>query len=240
MSVDPYARIAAYYDAEFDGAAADVAFYARMGGTGPALVLGCGSGRVSAPLGVLRPVTGLDRSAPMIAAARVRDPRSRYEVGDMCGFMLGAFDEVLIPNAAFAFLRSRDAQDRCLAACHAALPPGGVLWIDLPFPEPALLARAHTPEAPAWEGRVGEQRVVRTREVFRSNHRLHLDLVDRFYVDGHLDVVSTLPLQLAWPREVEWMLEARDRFCVDAFYGDHVGGPLRDGCDRLLVRALRL
>ncbi len=240
MSVDPYAQIASFYDAEFDGAAADVAFYARVGGSGPLLVLGCGSGRVTAPLSSLRPVTGLDRSPPMIEAARARDPIGRYVVGDMCSFGLGRFEEIVIPNAAFAFLRSRAEQDRCLDSCHAALASGGTLWIDLPFPDPALLGRAHSPEAPGWEGEVDGRRVRRTREVHRRAHLLHLDLVDRFYVDGALNATSTLPLQLAWPREIEWMLEARERFCVDAFFGDHAGGPLRDGCDRLLVRALRL
>ncbi len=176
----------------------------------------------------------------MIAAARRRDPRSTYVLGDMCDFALGPFDEILLSNASFAFLHRRADQDRCLAACHRALAPGGILWVDLPFPDLSLLARPHTPEAPAWEGTVGGRSFVRTREVHRRAHLLQLDLVDRFYEDGALVATSTLPLQLAWPRELEWMLESQGRFFVDALFGDYGGGPFRDGCDRLLVRAQRL
>jgi SAM-dependent methyltransferase len=237
MPTDPYAAIAAFYDAEFAGASGDVAFFARHAAPGPLLVLGCGTGRVCVGLEGTRPVTGLDRSAAMLARAPAT-AATRWVEGDMRTFDLGQFAEIIIPNASFCFLHTRADQEACLRACRDALPPGGPLTLDLPFPDFTLLGTAHTPERLAWEGHVEGRAGRRTREVFRRAWQGRVDLVDRYWLDDEFVATSTLPLQLVFPREVEWMLEAAG-FWVDALYGDHAGGPLRGGCDRLLVRAIR-
>ncbi|MFZ5477173.1 MAG: class I SAM-dependent methyltransferase [Myxococcota bacterium] len=232
---DPYAAIAAFYDAEFEGAGADVAYFARHGVAGPLLVLGCGTGRVCRGLAP-RAITGLDRSAAMLA--RGRGDWRRVE-GDMRAFDLGAFAEVLVPNAAFCFLDTRADQLACLRACRRALAAGAPLTLDLPMPDPALLAVPHTPEKPAWEGLVDGRPARRTREVHRSAVEQRLRLVDRYVLDGAVVATSELRLRLLWPREVEWLCEAAG-FYVDALHGDYAGGPIRDGCDRLIVRAIAL
>lgn len=235
-SPDPYAAIAAFYDAEFAGACADVAYYARRGVPGPLLVLGCGTGRVCTGLEDTRPVSGLDASAAMLARAPIG--RTRWVLGDMRDFDLGPFAEVIVPNAAFSFLHARADQLACLGAIHRSLPPGAPLTLDLPYPDLRLLAEPHSPERPAWAGRIGDRDARRTREVFRRAVEARIDLVDRYHLDGVLVATSVLELQLAFPREIEWMLEAAG-FYVDALHGDHTGGGLRDGCDRLIVRAVR-
>ncbi|MSQ01429.1 MAG: class I SAM-dependent methyltransferase [Myxococcales bacterium] len=237
---DPYLDVAAAYDAEFDGANADIAGYAMRCVAGPLLVLGCGTGRVCRGLASGRPVTGLDRSAAMIDRARRRAPEGiRWVVGDMTDFELGAFGEVIIPNASFAFLPDRRARSACLARCRGALAAKGPLTIDLPAPDPRLMADAHTPERVAWEGQADGVSVRRTREVFRSPLLGNLRLVDRYYIDGAAPIESVLALHLSTPDELEWMLEANG-FYVEQSWGDHVGGPVREGCDRLLIRALPL
>lgn len=236
--VDPYADIPALYDAELEGAAGDVAYFARHAVGGPILVLGCGTGRVCRGLEDVARVTGLDRSAPMLARARALGGRTTYIEGDMRRFDVGRFAEVVVPHGAFCFVHARADQLSCLQSVHAALPPGGHLTLDLPVPDFALLAQPHTPERVAWEGRLGDRRAWRTREVFRRAMAARVDLVDRYFVEGELVATSTLPLQLAFPRELEWMVEAAG-FWVDTLHGDHAGGPLRDGCDRLIVRAVR-
>ena len=107
------------------------------------------------------------------------------------------------------------------------------------MPDAALLGEPHTPERLAWEGYVEGKPVRRTREVFREPVAQRLRLVDRFWIDGAYFAESVLPLHLFSHDEVEWMLEANG-FYVDAVWGDHRGGPLREGCDRLLVRAFPL
>jgi SAM-dependent methyltransferase len=241
VSSDPYSLIAAIYDAEFDAASADAAYFARAGVGGPLLVLGCGTGRVCRLLEPLRAVTGLDLSEAMLTRARARtNPGDRltWVHGDMRTFALGTFAEILVPNAAFCFLHTRADQLACLQACAAALPEGAPLTLDLPAPDFALLAIPHSPERLAWEGTVDGRPVRRTREVTRRALAGRLDLLDRYFVDGALVATSLLPLQLSGPRELEWMCEAAG-FWVDAIYGDYHGGPLRDGCDRILVRAIR-
>lgn len=236
--VDPYRDIPALYDAELDGAAGDIAYFARNAVGGPLLVLGCGTGRVCRGLEGTRRVTGLDRSAPMLARARALGGRTAYVEGDMRRFDVGRFAEAILPHGAFCFLHTRADQHSCLRSVHDALPQGGQLTIDLPAPDFQHFATPHTPERLAWEGRLGDRPARRTREVFRRALEGRVDLVDRWFVDGQLVATSTLPLQLAFPRELEWMVEAAG-FWVDAMHGDHAGGPVRDGCDRLIVRAVR-
>lgn len=239
-TLDPYAAIADAYDAEFDHADADVAGYSTRGVGGPLLVLGCGTGRVCRGLASARPVTGLDRSAPMIERAHKRGPANvRWVVGDMTRFDLGVFAEIIIPNASFAFLPNRAARAACLASCRKALGSGGPLTIDVPMPDYALLGTAHTPEREAWTGRVNGELVRRSREVFRAPVAQFLRLIDRYWLEGKLLAESELHLHLFNPDELEWMLEANG-FYVDARFGDHRGGPLREGCDRLIVRAFPL
>ncbi len=233
---DPYVDIAALYDAEFAGADADIAGYSRRGVAGALLVLGCGTGRVCRGLEATRPVTGLDRSAAMLARTF---GTATYVLGDMTNFRLGAFAEVIAPNAAFAFLHGRDQQFECLRAVRGALSEGAPLTIDLPMPDFSLLGTAHSREAPAWEGLVDGRKVQRTREVFRRPIEGRLDLIDRFYSEGERIGTSRLPLRLIFPREIEWLLESTG-FYADALWGNHREEPLREGCDRLLVRAIAM
>jgi SAM-dependent methyltransferase len=234
---DPYAHIAAFYDAEHDRVTgADVLGYARRGVPGPLLVLGCGTGRVCRGLEDHRNVVGLDASAAMLARAR---GRSRYVLGDMRGFDLGVFSEVIVPNGAFAFLKTRADQAACLESVHRALKPGGAVTIDLPMPDFSLLCTPHTEEKRAWQGEVDGAAARRTREVWRHPVAGRLHLVDRYYVADTLVATSHLELRLVFPRELAWLLESAG-FDVDALWGDHVGGPVTEGCPRLLARAVRL
>ncbi len=234
---DPYARIAAIYDVEFADAVADLAWYARNLDGGATLVLGCGTGRVAATLA--GSVTGVDRSEPMIAHARaVHGRRVRWVVGDMRAFDLGLFDQIVIPNASFAFLRTRADQAACLAACAAALRPGGRLVVDVPMPDVAWLHHAHTPEMPAWNGIVDGRPARRTREVRRYPVAQRLELTDRYFLDEEPLATSILVLRQTWPAEVEWMMEAAGMY-VDRLIGDYADRPLHEGCPRLLVLAIK-
>ncbi len=248
--VDPYREITEFYDEEFANADADVrTFYADLAGCTRVLVVGCGSGRVSEGLRAAgRQVVGVDISAPMIERATARPGASaRYVVGDMCRLSaadLGTFDAVVVPNAAFSFLPTRREQLQCLAGLRSLAQ--GALWIDVPMPDFRMLGGAHTPEGLAWSGRARRGGfVTRTREVFRFPVGQRLLLRDRYYLTAEPGVgwvgpphcVSELPLRLIFPAEIEWMLEAGG-FYADRLLGDHSGGPVHEGCDRLLVRAL--
>jgi SAM-dependent methyltransferase len=233
---DPYAQIAAFYEEEFREATVDAQAFATTASRVSTLVLGCGTGRITRVLASDRPVVGLDLSSPMLDEARKRDPSSRYVEGDMRAFRVGRFGAIVIPNASFNFLLSRDDQARCLSACAAALEPDGELWIDVPMPDFTWWAKRHTPEKPAWTGIVDGRPASRTREVTREPELQRLDLHDRYFVGGELAATSVLRLRLLLPGEMEWMLEANGWYAED-IWGDHQFGRVREGCPRILVRA---
>ena len=184
-------------------------------------------------------MTGLDLSEPMLEIARRMAPDVSYVQGDMRNFDLGEFAEIIAPNGAFNFLLTRADQQRCLQACHRALPPGAPLTIDCPMPDFKLIGVPHSPEKRAWAGEVDGHEAVRTREVLRQPARQRLEIFDRYYLDSQL--VAESPKSLRWilPAEAEWMLEANG-FAVEELLGDYSGKPVTDTSPRLLVRALRL
>lgn len=234
----PYDTIAAFYDAEHRELEADVAYFARHGGSGRLLVLGCGTGRIGRILGPSREVVGIDQSEPMLAIARANAPHATYVQGDIRDFSLGQFAEIIVPNAVFNFLATRADQHRCLSCCAEALKPGGELVLDMPMPDFRLLGTPHTPEKLAWEGRVGGEEARRTREVRRFPVQQRLEITDRYYVGDELKATAVLLLRWVLPAEVEWMLEGCG-FVVESMHGNYSGSSVGEVSPRLLVRAIR-
>jgi SAM-dependent methyltransferase len=237
-AVDPYHHVVDFYEAEYGGLEADIAWWSRVADGGRLLVLGCGTGRVLRALPSDRRAVGLDRSDAMIARARAVDPGNSYVVADMADFDLGEprFAEAFAPNGAFAFLRTRREQQACLVAVHRALKPGGALSIDVPMPRFDLLGTEWSREKHAWDGLVDGKPARRTRETWRQPEAQRLDLLDRYYVDDKKVAESRLILRLMLPGEIEWMLEASG-FYVESVEGGYNGEPIGPGCDRILVRA---
>lgn len=121
----------------------DVEFYLQLARSapGPALELGCGTGRIALPLaraGI--EITGLDLSRAMLDVAAERlaiedadvTGRATFVRGDMTDFDLGRqFGLVYIAFRSFMMLSTPEEQRRCLEAAHRHLAPGGTLAIDL-------------------------------------------------------------------------------------------------------------
>ena len=121
----------------------DAAFYLDLAraAPGPTLELGCGTGRLLAPLareGI--EVTGLDLSQAMLAEAKrqlkreAKDVRARvtFVRGDMTDFTLdGQFGLIFVAFRSFMMLDTPEAQRRCLERIHHHLAPGGTVSIDL-------------------------------------------------------------------------------------------------------------
>ena len=125
----------------------DFEFYLELArqAPGPALELGCGTGRRVIPLareGI--PITGLDLSESMLDVAEdalsqePEDVRARatFVEGDMTSFDIGEqFGLVFIAFRSFMMLDSAEKQRRCLECAHRHLLPGGTLALDLFDPQ---------------------------------------------------------------------------------------------------------
>jgi SAM-dependent methyltransferase len=170
----------------------DVPFWqdmARREG-GPALELGCGTGRITIPVartGIR--VVGLDRSRAMIAfghrrARRLpRSLRPRLALGDIRSlpFAGGSFSFVMAPYGMLQSLTSDADLSATLAEARRVLVSGGVVGIDL------------VPELPCWEeykdrvrfrGRNRRGRQVTLIESVRQDERRRLTIFDQEYAEG--------------------------------------------------------
>lgn len=143
----------AYYDEAYADRTNDVAFYVDVAleRRGPVLEYGVGSGRVAIPLARhgLR-VTGVDHSAPMLAALRAKIAREHEAVGrritlrrgDMRTARLdGRFALVLCPFNGFLHLYTRRDVERFLARVRAHLAPKGTFVFDVALPSLTDLGR---------------------------------------------------------------------------------------------------
>jgi SAM-dependent methyltransferase len=137
-------RIAASYEARwpelFDPAVVDpaVRFLAELAGTGAALELGIGTGRLAIPLhrrGVR--VHGIDLSRPMVAQLRARPGGAGIGVtiGDFATTgVAGSFRLAYLVRNTIMNLTSQDEQVACFRNVAAHLEPGGCFAIEVVVP----------------------------------------------------------------------------------------------------------
>ncbi|GIX05869.1 MAG: type 12 methyltransferase [Candidatus Poribacteria bacterium] len=150
---DAFTRaVADLYDFYFRGVPGDVEFYVRQAKEqgGPALELGCGTGRVAAALaeaGV--PTVGVDREREMLSRAAVRvaglGPAVQARLSLVCADMRalpfqGSFASAILAYNSFLHLLTPSDQLACLHSVREALRPGGVLICHLFDPDPYVLA----------------------------------------------------------------------------------------------------
>jgi len=151
-SVDrPYYGDPERYEAEYAPFHSDATWYAARAAAlgGPALELGCGTGRVLVALAAAGlTVDGLDNAPAMLARARERvarlPPALAARIGlhqaDMSAFRLpGRYRVILAPLNALMHLTEDAALAGCLERVAAHLAPDGRFLFDLSVPQPDLL-----------------------------------------------------------------------------------------------------
>ncbi|MDP9242377.1 MAG: methyltransferase domain-containing protein [Actinomycetota bacterium] len=201
--------IAATYDEtaseEFDEATiqATVDYLANLAGSGRALELGIGTGRIALPLsrrGV--PVHGIDLSAPMVA--KLMDKPGGREIGVTIGDFAtttveGTFSLVYLVCNTIMNLTTQEAQVACFRNVTSHLEPGGCFVIKVMVPELRRLPpgeRFHVFDASENYWGIDEYDVVNQGLV---SHHLEI-------VDGKLDRIS-MPFRYVWPTELDLMAE---------------------------------
>jgi SAM-dependent methyltransferase len=158
---DLYAGLSRFYDSENAGLVEDLAAYSQLGARfgGPALDVGCGTGRVALHLAEdgLR-VVGIDSSAAMLASAEDKLKRAHSEVAARCAWRQIdvrdlALDErfglAIFAYSGFMHLLDQTDQLAALSRMAAHLRPGGGVALDLANPIP--IWRADDVDSPVVE-----------------------------------------------------------------------------------------
>jgi len=236
----------------------DVAFWVRTAGEtrGSVLELGCGTGRLLAPISRSwaksgadpgRRLIGIDRSAPMLARARRRLMRVPPAVrpallrGDVRALPIGS-GRLGAVVAAYGLLQSmvndRDLE-AALASVARSLRLGGLFGIDL------------VPDLPVWEeytgripirGRFAAGTTVTLVESVRQDRRRGLTIFDERYVVRRGRIVGQHEFQLTFRTLPMTRILARlERagFRVEAMYGGYAGEPWHPEAGVWLVLARR-
>ena len=228
----------------------DVPFWRQLAARaeGAVLELGCGTGRLLAPLaraGV--PIVGIDRSEPMLAFARRRLRRGGSALnaaivrGDIrrLPFRLRSFGLVMAPYGMLQSLtRERDLRET-LAEVSRVSRRGARFGIDL------------VPDLPRWaeyrdritlRGRDRSGTPIALRESVRQDRRRGLTTFDQVYTRGWGAAREVRRFSLAFRTlSVEQVSERlRDAgFAVEAVLGDYAGGPWDDRADVWIIVARR-
>jgi SAM-dependent methyltransferase len=202
-------RVAARYDESaaelFDRGVVDpvVDFLAGLAGSGRALELGIGTGRIALPLaerGV--PVHGIDLSSAMVA--RLREKAGGSEIGVTIGdfsttVVEGTFSVAYVVFNTIGNLTTQAAQVACFRNAAAHLVAGGCFVIELEIPEiqrlpPGDTFRVFEASPTHWgidEYDLAEQRL--------TSHHFGL-------VEGRFELFS-LPFRYVWPAELDLMAQ---------------------------------
>jgi hypothetical protein len=224
----------------------DVAYYRALAKKKRAkaiLEYGIGNGRIAIPLardGVS--VTGIERSAPMIADLRARlgkepaDVRRRVSVkrGDMRRATTGKrFGLVICPFNAALHLYSREDVEHWLACVRKQLTKNGELVLDVNMPIMEDLADPPGTEYqldPVTHPTLGR---VSYKEVFDYDRVRQIQFCAMCFGD---DLVTPLAHRVFFPQELEALLHYNG-FATTKVLGDFEGGPLKADSDVMIFHA---
>jgi SAM-dependent methyltransferase len=178
-----------------------VSFLADLAGTGPALELGIGTGRIALPLsrrGVR--VHGIDLSPPMVEQLRAKPGADDIDVtiGDFATTRVrGTFRLAYLVYNTIENLTTQDEQVQCFRNVAAHLEPGGCFVIEVEIPALQRLPPGETVRA---------FHVSPTRLGFDEYDIAAQGLISHHYwtLDGRLEAFS-MPFRYVWPSELDLM-----------------------------------
>lgn len=233
-NLDEYAE-PGIYDCENQDFSPDGPFFlalARRVG-GPALELGCGTGRVTLPMaraGI--EMTGLDLVEGMLALAKVNAGSLPIEwvQADVRDFHLGKrFHLIFEPGGPFAHMLTREDQLAFLARVREHLSPEGLFAVSLMFPHQPM--QTNVSEVEDWfsyQNAEGQEVKVAGTQAYDPLTQVRTETAIRRWVDaeGREQVrVAPLSLRNTFPQEMEGLL-ACSGFEVLERYGDWDSRPL--------------
>jgi SAM-dependent methyltransferase len=250
-------RFARFYDLDYDVFQDDVPFYlglAELTG-GPVLELGCGTGRLLAPLARAGfEVTGVDASSGMLQVAGGKVAGLGKPAAQRITLVQADMRTVALPQqfrlafiAFNSFLHLTNMQDqlRALRAWHQALVPGGLLAIDVDNPHPQPLAEidGRLEVQNRWldpaTGATVLKQVTRTLDAGRQLQHV-VFIYDEVFPSG--EVKRTLaPFDARYLHRFEGeLLLDKAGFALEQVYGSYDLDPYTGESDRMIFLARRL
>jgi SAM-dependent methyltransferase len=226
------------YDAENRNFEPDGPFYLALAEKvgGPALELGCGTGRITIPLGQQGlEMTGLDIAPAMLARAQQKaGPLSiRWVEADMRAFQLERqFRLICATGGAFQLLLTRPDQEMALTRVREHLTPDGYFAIDVPVPQPAWLRRVD--EEQEWNTFADERgrqiRVTGTEDYDPISQVKH-ETVYRQWQTAEGQTIRRcvrFAFRYIFPQEMEALLHYNGFTLVDCYSGATFTSPTRE------------
>lgn len=220
-------RYETYWPALFDPAVIDpvVSVLADLAGTGAALELGIGTGRIALPLrqrGV--PVHGIELSPAMVAQLKSKPGGGDIGVtiGDFATTRVDrTFNVVYLLRNTIMNLTTQDEQVECFRKVAAHLETGGTFVIEVVVPELQRLPPGET---------VRPFAVTPTHLGFDEHDVAAQRLVSHHYwvIDGQLETFSS-PFRYVWPSELDLMARLAGMTLRDR-WSDWDGHPFTSDC----------
>lgn len=255
--MDEYDRIARYYDLTHDRLMADVPFLLAQAAEagGPVLEIGCGSGRLLAPLARAgQAITGVDRSAEMLARAEARlaalpaEARARVRLLRADARTLALPPEETFGLAFFGYNTfmhpDEAAAGATLKRLRPLLRPGGRLIIDVA--NPLLLSQAADDPDFALEESLFDPAHGETIRHYTAYEAIPgeqvVDVTWVYEVDGEeggeeaLRTQARLRYYYLYPHQYDLLLTLTG-FRLKAIYGDYDRAPFDEESERLLLVA---
>ena len=230
----------------------DVPFWrtSALTADGPVLELGCGTGRIAAPLGRAGVhVVGLDRSYPMLALARRRIGRAHL-VGQV-GLIRGDITAVPFSDSVFAMamapygvlqslLRERDLA-ATLGSVHRVLRRGATFGVELVADLPSWAEYQKRVSLKGWRNRRGGAHITLV-ETVRQDRARHLTIFDQEFTERRGSQRHSRRFALAFRTlSVPQMARRLEKagFEITSLLGDYRGGPWHSGAEVWIILARR-
>lgn len=226
----------------------DVPFWRQLAtrANGPVLELGCGTGRLLAPIARSgAQIVGIDRSGPMLAFARRRVRRARSGAAIVRGdirylpFLPRSFGLVMAPYGMLQSLTREGDLRETLAAVAAVARKDALFGVDL---VPDLPRWAEYQDRVTLRGKDRRGTPIALRESVQQDRRRGLTTFHQVYTRGRGRSQQVRRFSLTFRTLSVEQVAARLRdagFAVEAVLGDYAGGPWDARADVWIILARR-